>query len=420
MKSIEIKKLFGRFDYKINLEPNLIIITGPNGFGKSTILKILHNLTQGILGLSFFYTVEFASIKVTLSSKKTIVIKKENNELLINKSKVISADFINRIEDRLRHRSFFRSKGNHLWLDRREDRIITTEAYILEQISKEEFERDLPFRENPISNAIRKTFILFDGFKKDVGNISLITEQRLLKENRNDDEVEVENVIESLPEKIQDLFVQVQKKYSNISSELDGSYPVRLFRNSSKITEKQFNENIAVFNDKFLKLNSYGLNINKTFGNVEFKDEHAKAFKVYFDDLKQKYTIYDEFIRKIEIYTSIVNNRLMFKKIKIDRENGLVVFDDNGKTLSLSQLSSGEKQEIVIFFDLIFGVEKDLLLLIDEPEISLHIAWQKKFIEDLQKIIEMKSLKVIVATHSPQIINNHWDIQVDLGEFYGK
>lgn len=419
MKYIEIKKLFGRFDYKINLEPNLIIITGPNGFGKSTILKILHNLTQGIHGLPFFYSIEFASIKVSWLPKKSMVIKKEKSELFVNKIKIVSSEFIDYVEARM-HRRRFRQKGEHLWFDYREDRTITTEAYILEQISKEDYERDLSFGTGAMRNVIKKTIAIFEKIKTEMGNVSLITEQRLLRENLNSEEKEVENVIDGLPEKIKELFAQEQRRYSNISSDLDGSYPVRLFKNNLKISEEEFHDNIETFNDKFLKLNSYGLNINKAFGNVEYKDEHAKAFKVYFDDLKQKYMIYDEFIKKIEIYTNIVNSRLMFKTIKIDRENGLAVSDINGRLLSLNQLSSGEKQEIVIFYDLIFGVEKDLLLLIDEPEISLHIAWQKKFIEDLQKIVEMKSLKVIVATHSPQIINNHWDIQVDLGEFYGK
>jgi ABC-type ATPase involved in cell division len=46
--------------------------------------------------------------------------------------------------------------------------------------------------------------------------------------------------------------------------------------------------------------------------------------------------------------------------------------------------------------------------------------WQKKFMDDLLRIIDYKGFNVIVATHSPQIINNHWDRQVDLGELYGK
>lgn len=84
----------------------------------------------------------------------------------------------------------------------------------------------------------------------------------------------------------------------------------------------------------------------------------------------------------------------------------------------MSQLSSGEKQEIILFYKLIFETPENTLLLIDEPEISLHIAWQKKFMDDLYKIIKFKNLNVIVATHSPQIINHRWENQIDLGELY--
>jgi len=82
-------------------------------------------------------------------------------------------------------------------------------------------------------------------------------------------------------------------------------------------------------------------------------------------------------------------------------------------------LSSGEKQEIVLFYELIFGIDHNVQLLIDEPEISLHIEWQLKFMDDLLRVAKHKNLRVTVATHSPQIINNHWDIQIDLGEMYG-
>ncbi len=40
--------------------------------------------------------------------------------------------------------------------------------------------------------------------------------------------------------------------------------------------------------------------------------------------------------------------------------------------------------------------------------------------DDLLRIADYKNVKVTVATHSPQIISNHWDIQIDLGEMYGK
>mgnify|MGYP002186085282 FL=1 len=73
-----------------------------------------------------------------------------------------------------------------------------------------------------------------------------------------------------------------------------------------------------------------------------------------------------------------------------------------------------------MFYELIFESEKNTHLLIDEPEISLHIEWQLNFLNDLLKIVDKKQFKVTVATHSPQIISNHWDIQVDLGELSGE
>ena len=58
---LEIKKLFNRFDYTIELQRNTItILTGPNGFGKSTILKIISALSS--TNVMFFYKLDFRSV----------------------------------------------------------------------------------------------------------------------------------------------------------------------------------------------------------------------------------------------------------------------------------------------------------------------------------------------------------------------
>jgi predicted ATP-binding protein involved in virulence len=64
----------------------------------------------------------------------------------------------------------------------------------------------------------------------------------------------------------------------------------------------------------------------------------------------------------------------------------------------------------------LFKVKPGTLVLIDEPELSLHVVWQTQFLDDLLKIIELQKINVIIATHSPQIINNRWDLTVDLEE----
>lgn len=121
------------------------------------------------------------------------------------------------------------------------------------------------------------------------------------------------------------------------------------------------------------------------------------------------------------MFTDMINARFLFKKVKISKEERLqVVAEDTGAELNLSELSSGEKETLVLFYQLLFEVPDGAMLLVDEPEISLHIAWQRMFADDLMRIVEYKNMKALVATHSPQIVNGRRDIQVDLGELYEK
>ena len=95
-----------------------------------------------------------------------------------------------------------------------------------------------------------------------------------------------------------------------------------------------------------------------------------------------------------------------------------MISSDEGKNLLLDELSSGEQEILVLFYKLIFESDVNLLL-IDEPEISLHIAWQKELMNDFKEVINLnKGMQMIIATHSPQIISDNWDLQIDLGEQY--
>lgn len=94
------------------------------------------------------------------------------------------------------------------------------------------------------------------------------------------------------------------------------------------------------------------------------------------------------------------------------------VRDSGGDVIPLEKLSSGEQETLVLYYQLIFETAPGTMLLIDEPEISLHIAWQRHFIDELKEIVRLNGLRAVVATHSTSIIGRHRDIQVDLGALY--
>lgn len=414
MLNIKFEKLFDRFNYNIELNPEgLTILTGPNGYGKSTILKCIEAIGKEFSGINFFINLDFKKIEINFKSGENIHIEKEDGYLKINNVNidcgVLQHNYEERLE-RLEHRRFLSKIDEEIWFDHRRNTKISLNEFIRSSIL------------GGVLKEEEKILDLLQKMKQWIGNIYFIKEQRLIREGSRNrfDEHEAINVIEKLPHQFKELMQTVQQNYSEIANQLDSTYPNRLFKTDSGITESDYETKMQEMALKFEKLIKYDLSAMQEPINQPFEKEHAKALKVYIEDFEEKYHAYEDFIKKLDLYTDIINQRLSFKKMKISKELGIEIVDENGKNIELTQLSSGEKQEIVLFYDLIFRANKDDLLLIDEPEISLHIIWQKKFMDDLLKIIDYKGFNVVVATHSPQIISNHWDRQVDLGELYGQ
>ena len=422
---IQFKGLFGRFDYTIEFkEDGLTIITGPNGFGKSTILNCIYQLNKEVEGILYFLNLDFEEIIFFIHDMKELKIARRSGKLVIN-DKTDSFIDLKGIERYLTRQPFYSEIDKYKWLNRRTSEVITLDKIIADESLLDNFSEE-NFIENgnpnsPISASVRMDLRMFS---KELGKVFYIREQRLVSEEFDRfEESRLKDEIKELPKKFKILLNRNSSEYSSKSNELDSSYPIRLFNNKEAITSKdEFNQKIELMTKKFQKLNKFDLSRIQDLSNLEFKEEFSKALKIYFDDFDEKYQIYENFINQLELFTDIINEKLNFKEIAISREEGIFIKDTDykGKQISLSQLSSGEKQEIILFYKLIFETPENTLLLIDEPEISLHIAWQKKFMDDLYKIIKFKKLNVIVATHSPQIINNHWENQIDLGELYGQ
>lgn len=69
---------------------------------------------------------------------------------------------------------------------------------------------------------------------------------------------------------------------------------------------------------------------------------------------------------------------------------------------------------MVLHYDLLFRVRPNTLVLIDEPELSLHVAWQKRFLLDLLEIVATAQFDAVIATHSPFIVGDRSDLMIGL------
>lgn len=217
---------------------------------------------------------------------------------------------------------------------------------------------------------------------------------------------------------------------------------MKLFRNSFDESFKNFNllESIKYNSTSGVYASSIGTiiarsnvirniskRINQCFPTLNSQNKKEKVISLIFEELlKLPQTVLsnDYFCLQFKHFLDFYDKFMLFKNLyeglyydndpaakKISIEGNDIVFKTN-KTLnndfsvklSIKSLSSGELNIVTILYYLIFETTRGSIVLIDEPEISLHVVWQEQLSVLIEKIMESKpGVQVIIATHSPFI-----------------
>jgi predicted ATP-binding protein involved in virulence len=141
------------------------------------------------------------------------------------------------------------------------------------------------------------------------------------------------------------------------------------------------------------------IEVNRLEASLPFIERIQTLLENFREGQEQSYAAFS-------LYTNVVNGFISDsnKHIEFSASGRIVLRLPNGDEGDVRQLSSGERQLFVLLTHLAFRNQKagrDILI-IDEPELSLHIAWQMQFVEAIQKV--SPSTQIILATHSPSII----------------
>lgn len=442
IKSFKVEKLFRTFDHEIviNDTTGITIVIGENGIGKTVILEMI----EAIFNKRFIYLnqVVFDSIHIEFTDGlKWLIVKEiEKNIPIIklytidnktnkpNPKKYAILSKINQDDlniGRFGH-PYLRRVGPDLWEDRRFGGIVTREE--IYNRYGEELPMELFFKDTQLPEWVTERI--------GSNNVSLIKTQRLLfiedrERDRDRDRFAPIKTVDKYSNELSKLIKSHLAQSTDLSSKLDRTYPNRLIKRISKsetITTESIFIDLKKLEEKRELLDKVGLiEIDKesSLQNIDEKqsenDTLKFVLKLYVEDSFEKLKIFDEVSRKIEILLDVINKRFKHKKLFIDKEKGFlfkstILIDETGKSneIPVDKLSSGEQNELVLFYELLFKSKNDSLILIDEPEISLHISWQNSFIEDLKAISSLNNLEILIATHSPDIISNNWDLKVEL------
>lgn len=107
-----------------------------------------------------------------------------------------------------------------------------------------------------------------------------------------------------------------------------------------------------------------------------------------------------------KLFQDIIDNLFTETGKKIVRSENEIRFSQVGETLFPYQLSSGEKQMLAILLTVLVEDNQPYVLFMDEPEVSLHVEWQKKLIGLILSL--NPNVQIILTTHSPAVIMDGW------------
>lgn len=415
-------------NYDFDLDDKLTFLIGINGSGKTSVLKLI----LGLVSPSFNYlnSIDHKFAQITCIHNQQIIIiqseKVQENKLKlsVNIDDTIIVDEIKKlkkIED-ITNEEFRKISSQHieefenlnftkkllefktpffLGLDRRiyegqqidKNRLIYSRKYndfpINDHLNRSLIEIQeviydyyrLIASEQPRINSEFKNNVLLQTFEFiETREFNVFRDKKELAEKREKatdafKNLKVDGIVESLNDFFDSLnktfieFTEIQKKRTS------GDYEM----SDIDIIQKWFNNQ-----PQLKKIDSL----------IEFNKTYQDALQKLYEPIEKTKQIINEFFKESK------------KELIIDAKGEIKIKLKNGDEVNLYQLSSGEKQIIILLGNLIYFVEKSKdepgIFIVDEPEISLHLSWQEIFVKSL--INASPNTQFIIATHAPAIV----------------
>jgi len=433
---IAVHGLFDRFNHELTFDPceRIAIMIGPNGYGKTTILRILNvlfNYSPRSLG-----RMPFEELHVDFDDGSRLTVDRLPGQSSPRLSCITPTramgPYIPEPLSAAQGVSFplgivediipgLERIGASEWRNVHTDDVLDLDGVIetYEEVlpfSVEEYERKIPPWLEEIRASLPVRFIdterLTDlpTYGRRPGSRSpyaYITPERTVRLYSIE-----------LAGKVQKTLTQ----YATLSQSLDRSFPARLVEEPAgePLSKEQLAQDLAEVDKRRSEIIEAGLlpqeHASLSVPDIDsIDDSRIGVLAVYAQDVTEKLSVFEDLYLRVNTFVRIANARLLHKQISVSQE-GLKVSTSDGAALELEMLSSGEQHEIVLLFDLLFRTKKNSLIMVDEPELSLHVAWQREMLKDLQKMAELSDFRVLLATHSPQIIGDRMDLTIDLQE----
>lgn len=438
LSEFQVTGLFGEFNHQIpfNLNERVTALIGPNGLGKTACLKLINALFKR--NWSLLQSTDFQRVQFLFNDRSTVVIEHlTESDTTADGSEALGIQFITKrpnLEDA------------EVWIPK---------AYEESSARVRNIDGFLPFitRISPktwMHDSTRQTLTLQEVIENygdrlpEALKLSLIERPPIsLAEICSQIDcrlIETQRLVVFAPEDyrrtgtggattaaisrkaqtLKNVIAGELAVYASTSQSLDRSFPKRVLQQGPIEPSDDLRSDLAELDQVRKGLMDVGILDPEADDALpafsEMDQAIAAVLNVFVRDTREKLGVLALLRARIQLFIELIDSRFNPKSVIVDKKNGFSVRRHSNTEVPLEKLSSGEQHQLVLFFELLFELKPNALILIDEPELSLHVAWQKQFIPDLSRIIELNKFDVLLATHSPQLIGEWQEIVVEIGE----
>jgi predicted ATPase len=432
IKSVLLEGIHQRYNLDINFHETLNVLHGQNGTGKSTLIHILANIANHDF-LRFIY-LDFELIRVTYSDGNFVQIIQGNDEgafysvtsrtpFEFKFTKVEALETLNNLEDDRLRRDFVSDvmmRQKHFIevneLPKIKSSYFPAFRTMLEAWSSQEEEQRRVYGRSTGGRVTSFARNLFGRFLPAINYPSPLDIEHNLREEIRDAQLKIGRYESSI---FSQSFVRV---FSAILSGAEGDAGVAesLLEEISELTNASA---ISVMNDFQGPSYAYA-ELQRLIGSSresqKLASSAAGALTVYRDALLERQQFQSDIFAKINKYFDAVNAFLDQKELKYEPDSHRRIpkvglkFPD-GTWSSVKVMSSGERQLLTMLYA-VTKMSSDSLVLIDEPELSLHIDWQEELLSKMMG--QLGARQIIVCTHSPSIAADYGQFMIEVEPIY--
>ncbi|MBC1190240.1 AAA family ATPase [Microcystis aeruginosa CS-558/01A06] len=440
IKRLEAIGIHGRFDINLDFQDGVNIIHGSNGTGKTTVLHILANAVNE--DFRRFGHLKFQKLTITLDDDTEILIEQQNSPqtvttVFVNNQKIYSYSFAELLEEEKQEENseilFSQFSPRYYPSSSKKKQDIDLKATYfpafrtmieawatLDENEIRHFARRSPNFRKVLRSSARSTELARILFGKFVPRLEYPSPIEI-EEHINSELTEAQLKIASLDRNLlSQAFLQFSQAISQ-SFETDDNTkePDEVITEIIELSEKLQNSPFQVNRDQSDDVYNKLIEQLRAFESYpEYKTIASRVLSVYKRSLQQRLDAQIKAYSSIERYLESVNGFLERKQLKIGSTSlpqgrgklGVKIGDEEA-IHSLQILSSGERQVVGLIYAA-SHMTGGRVVLIDEPEISLHIDWQRKLLPEMVKQLDEKQL--IICTHSAVIASKYLERMIKL------